>query len=305
LLNNYSNVVEITANGPNDINSDAVKAWLDGNAERNYMLAGDEWLGSQSNWTNSTYAAGTFHYDVLGVMADYNDISYVATGDQNLTSIVMPVQGSDLGGPLYDKFVALASDTMFYDPYNELYNGAVRVSNWLDGFDVVEGTLVDMKGLARADGAEYNIGAHRTLAAGNKIVFFSYDPLSLNSAPYFWYGFDESAPQVAALRWFGVNVVTGLEDKESGVPQKFDLSQNYPNPFNPSTKISFSLPEKSSVKIKVFDILGREISTIVNRELNAGSYEVNFDGSDLSSGLYIYQISAGNFTASKKMMLMK
>lgn len=90
-------------------------------------------------------------------------------------------------------------------------------------------------------------------------------------------------------------------------PEVFDysLSQNYPNPFNPSAKISFSIPEREFVSLKVFDILGSEITTLVNEEMDAGKYEVDFDGSKLSSGIYIYRIVSGSYTNSKKMILVK
>lgn len=103
---------------------------------------------------------------------------------------------------------------------------------------------------------------------------------------------------------FTVNVTTDVNDNVASV-NDFKLSQNYPNPFNPSTKIEYSIAERSNVVIKVFDMLGREVSTLVNSSKEAGSYEVNFDASNLSSGLYVYTINAGTFTSSKKMVLMK
>jgi hypothetical protein len=85
----------------------------------------------------------------------------------------------------------------------------------------------------------------------------------------------------------------------------FELSQNYPNPFNPTTNIQFNIGERANVTLKVFDMLGREVATLINSVKEAGSHEVNFDASNLSSGLYVYTINAGNFSSSKKMMLMK
>lgn len=85
----------------------------------------------------------------------------------------------------------------------------------------------------------------------------------------------------------------------------FELGQNYPNPFNPTTTINFTLAEKSNVSLKVFDVLGREVMTLVNSTKDAGAHQVSFDAKDLASGLYIYTLKAGNFTSSKKMMLMK
>ena len=85
----------------------------------------------------------------------------------------------------------------------------------------------------------------------------------------------------------------------------FELGQNYPNPFNPSTKIDYTISERSAVTLKVYDVLGNEVASLVNATQEAGKHTVNFDASKLSSGLYIYTLSAGNFTSSKKMMLLK
>ncbi|MGE5430180.1 MAG: M20/M25/M40 family metallo-hydrolase [Syntrophomonadaceae bacterium] len=85
----------------------------------------------------------------------------------------------------------------------------------------------------------------------------------------------------------------------------FQLSQNYPNPFNPSTTISYSLPKETHIELKVFDMLGREVTTLVNRDQNVGEYKVQFDGSFLPSGIYVYTIQAGQFRDSKKLVLLK
>ncbi len=93
--------------------------------------------------------------------------------------------------------------------------------------------------------------------------------------------------------------------KETQKPSSYELSQNYPNPFNPSTIIRYTIPENGFVKIKIFDILGREVSTLINKEQNSGNYEVEFDASNLTSGVYFYRIQAGDFVQTKKMVLMK
>ncbi|MGE5365165.1 MAG: T9SS type A sorting domain-containing protein [Bacteroidota bacterium] len=89
------------------------------------------------------------------------------------------------------------------------------------------------------------------------------------------------------------------------VVEKFELAQNYPNPFNPSTKIKFSLPEKSAVSLKVFNSLGQEVSTLVNGEMEAGTHEASFNASGLPSGIYVCKISAGKYSAVRKMMMIK
>ena len=90
-----------------------------------------------------------------------------------------------------------------------------------------------------------------------------------------------------------------------GIPVKYDLSQNYPNPFNPSTKINYALPTDGQVSIKIFDMAGKEVMSLVNEVKTAGYYSVNFNASNLSSGIYFYSLSAADFTATKKMMLVK
>ncbi len=97
---------------------------------------------------------------------------------------------------------------------------------------------------------------------------------------------------------------TDLDDIAE-LPRTFSLSQNYPNPFNPTTVIQYSIPEVTNVKLKVYDMLGREIQTLINREQNAGQYNVEFNATNLSSGVYFYRIEAGSFVDSKKLLLLK
>jgi hypothetical protein len=93
--------------------------------------------------------------------------------------------------------------------------------------------------------------------------------------------------------------------KEDDVPVAYSLKQNYPNPFNPSTTIEYSLPDNELVKIKVYDVLGNEITTLVNDIQSAGTYKVSFDAKNLSTGVYFYRISAGNFQEIRKMIFLK
>ncbi|MFA6026747.1 MAG: T9SS type A sorting domain-containing protein [Ignavibacteriaceae bacterium] len=97
---------------------------------------------------------------------------------------------------------------------------------------------------------------------------------------------------------------TGVENN-SFPPQEFMLAQNYPNPFNPSTIISWQLAVNSHVTLKVYDIIGNEVATLVNEDQPAGNYEVEFDASKLSSGIYFYEINTGTFRSIKKMILLK
>ena len=108
--------------------------------------------------------------------------------------------------------------------------------------------------------------------------------------------------------YFGGDVITHTTVTELGeavVPQDFKLCQNYPNPFNPETMIRFDVKEPCHVVLKVFDLLGREIIKLVDESYQAGQYQIKFDASTLSCGLYLYRIQMENYTAVRKMMLLK
>ncbi|HEY9165681.1 MAG TPA: T9SS type A sorting domain-containing protein [Candidatus Kryptonia bacterium] len=114
-------------------------------------------------------------------------------------------------------------------------------------------------------------------------------------------------------------MITSIQNGLAGEPQLFSLGQNYPNPFNPNTVINYQLVENSFVRLKVYDILGREVKSLVNERQTAGSHNVTFSASNLPSGVYFYRLSAGSsegvlrdltgqagtFTQAKKMILTK
>lgn len=102
-----------------------------------------------------------------------------------------------------------------------------------------------------------------------------------------------------------ITSVKSNEYEEVIIPKNFSLSQNYPNPFNPSTTIKYTIPKQSKVTLKVFDVLGSELATLINKEQPQGNYEVEFDGKDLTSGIYFYKLKAGDFIETKKMILLK
>jgi len=105
--------------------------------------------------------------------------------------------------------------------------------------------------------------------------------------------------------------LTGINIESNNIPETFTVSQNYPNPFNPSTTIKFAIPQQGNVKIEVYDIMGKLINTLINKDMNSGSYTVTWDGKNNSgqqvgSGVYLYRIQAAdNFNAVKKMILLK
>ena len=97
----------------------------------------------------------------------------------------------------------------------------------------------------------------------------------------------------------------GINDEDNNTIQTFELSQNYPNPFNPSTVINYNLAVSSNVSLKIYDVLGNEVAVLVDGFKTAGSYEVSFNASDLSSGIYFYKLTSGNLSEIKKMTLLK
>jgi hypothetical protein len=112
-----------------------------------------------------------------------------------------------------------------------------------------------------------------------------------------------SAPDIGPFEY---GLISGIKEYEPIVgPRTFKVDQNYPNPFNPSTVISYEIPNNSFVTLKVYDILGKEVATLVNEEKSSGIYRVTFDASHLPSGIYIYNITAGKYSQVKKMMLLK
>jgi Secretion system C-terminal sorting domain len=312
LINNYQNIFEFTTAGPDYYHTYIIGKWLNEDGNRNYFLAGDEWLGMQNWFNDSTYSPGTFEYDNLGIANSYNDVSYADSTGDDLPSKLEPVQGSLIGGELYNLFMVNGpTDSLRYDPIGEL---GVR-SNWIDGFEPVNPDNVDLMVETRGIGGVPKVeikpcAVHNITENGNRIVFLSYDPISINSSPeYYWYGFSKSSLQVQTLDWFGI-LTDQNEGQNSSIPNKYELYQNYPNPFNPSTTIKYSVPALEtglilSLKIIVYDIIGREVAVLVDQKQKPGTYELEFHGNQLSSGVYICQFRAENFIESKKMLLIK
>ncbi|MCB9250632.1 MAG: T9SS type A sorting domain-containing protein [Ignavibacteriales bacterium] len=118
---------------------------------------------------------------------------------------------------------------------------------------------------------------------------------------------DSKSQSASSMDTFTVTFVnTIIVGVESTIPSKFFVDQNYPNPFNPTTTISFGLPEQSVVDLRIYDILGREVASIINnKSLKAGSYNYNFNASNFASGTYIYRLTSGNNVITKKMLLLK
>ncbi|MCZ7601868.1 MAG: YCF48-related protein [Melioribacteraceae bacterium] len=118
-------------------------------------------------------------------------------------------------------------------------------------------------------------------------------------------GNDGDVAAIDNVKLTGFVTVTEIEEDIERIPLQYELSQNYPNPFNPSTKISYSIPNSGKVKLVIYDVLGREVKTLVNQEQHAGTYTVDFNAERLSSGVYFYRLTSGQFSETRKLLLLR
>ena len=130
-------------------------------------------------------------------------------------------------------------------------------------------------------------------------IFYEIEPLSLIFV----------AGPPPGVRWY-TRKLASVEPVESGIPSDFTLSQNYPNPFNPTTVIKYQVPSPAAVEVAVYNVLGERVATLVNEMQAAGYYTIEWNGRDsrntpVATGMYIYTMKAGDFSAVKKMMLVK
>jgi hypothetical protein len=198
---------------------------------------------------------------------------------------------------------ALANNMLLRGPLTDIYISCPMPGTWYfhfvyDGTNVLiyrNGTLLttNPRSISMPTGTGFKVGGYSTSS-------FS---MSGKMDEFRIYNRALTAAEISAT--WNIELVTGTPINSHSVPNSYSLSQNYPNPFNPVTKISYTLPKTGLVKLVVFDILGREITTLVNEIKTAGTHVENFDASSLSSGVYFYRIDAGDFTATKKMMLVK
>ena len=211
-----------------------------------------------------------------------------------------------------------------YDPYRRQYEHPFTInSQWSDTYtqtisingtpvtssSVSISTLVDAYGtMTIPGGASYEALRIREELTISGITNVNFSFISKNGAQVNVNAVSSNPPNSGMISVDGTTYYDGLVTSVkqiSGLPNDFSLSQNYPNPFNPSTNIQYSIPEQSFVELKVFDVLGNEVATLVNKEQTAGVYRADFSGNSLASGLYIARITAGNFSNTIKMTLLK
>ncbi len=249
-------------------------------------------LGGTANW-KVTFDSGvlpnnmSIDYQVMGIGTDNNFYSY--SGFNWTVDGALPVELTTFTAFAKEKEVILNWET------------ATEVNNY--GFYVERSSL---SASPRQDGWE-KIGFVEGHGNSNSPKTYSYLDNSVNSGKY---EYRLKQVDIDGSFEYSETVEVNLE-----IPTEFKLAQNYPNPFNPVTTIKYSiplletLPETSSqnkhVLLKVFDVLGQEVATLVNKEQNAGTYEIEFDASELNSGIYIYSLQTSQSVINRKMILMK
>ncbi|MFQ6676475.1 MAG: T9SS type A sorting domain-containing protein, partial [Fidelibacterota bacterium] len=257
---------------------------------------------------------GDFPHDYLGLKTYYPDINYFQDGDEEGVSRILPFEGDVISGAMHE----FLGDSLFlnYDP-----NYEIDAPNWLDGVDPVEGAAVSYRGVTGILDGEgipqiydtLNTAVYYELPNGSKTAFFGFDVLSLNTmavgadtlygAGYHWVGMYPQGPIPQALLWMNA-IVLETEDSRS-LPEQFALLKVYPNPFNPATTIEFSVPRGGLVTLTVYDLLGREVETILSERMDAGYHAVQWNAGDVSSGIYVVTMEAEGFRRVRKLTVLK
>jgi hypothetical protein len=246
----------------------------------NYIFAGDwstskVWVSSNNgnNWY-STSLGNPFTEVVFSLAVKGNNI----------------FAGTDNGG------IFVSSNNGANWTQTSLNNASIN-SIKINGNYIFAGELFYQKGvyLSTNDGVNW---IHKDQGMSNQAVW----SLTTNSQ-YIFAGTGSSAGCSVWRR--SLTEIVGVQNISSEIHSAFSLKQNYPNPFNPSTNILYSVPKNGMVKLVVFDALGREVQTLVNQSQQAGTYEASFNGSALTSGVYFYKLTSGDFSETKRMSLIK
>jgi hypothetical protein len=211
-----------------------------------------------------------------------------------------------------------------YDPYRRQYNDPMTYnSQWshtytqtiyfngtpLNSSSITISTDIDAYGtMTIPGGASYDALRIREELTISGVTSVNYSFLAKNGAQVNVTATSTNPPNSGMINVEGTvyyNALTTSVVQISELPNEYTLRQNYPNPFNPTTNIEYSIPEQSFVQLKIYDVLGNEVSTLINEEQAPGVYRADFSGSELASGLYIAQLTAGSYAHTIKMSLLK
>jgi hypothetical protein len=284
--------------GPNGTN------W-EGDPNNVYHFTTDDWNNGtafiERTYNNATLATLTnnevsikFTVNVAGAVSSVTGQPFSSVDNVVLCGAVSPLTWPTGGWPDADSTVAIFM-------FNDGTHGDAVASDSIWSVDVTFPKYTVLR-------VQYKYGANWGLASNTG----SNDNESSVGTDHFINLTSDLATAAVVNKWSVMGdhdlvdvVTTDVKDLSGIRPSTYSLSQNYPNPFNPSTKIQFAIPKSGLVTMKVYDLLGQEVATLVNEQKNAGSYEVDFNAANLNSGVYFYQITSGNYSVTKKMLLLK
>lgn len=286
--------------------------------------------GSSKN-VNNNYDIVTVKYDSSGEQLWINTFNGSGSGDDLSSACCVDssgnvyVFGSSSNSSQNFDYTVIKYDSTGEQKWVSSYNGIAN------GDDILIEAQIDGSGLLYTTGSSRNsnqnfdyctvifdsTGLQRSVYYYNNTIDKNDYAVDISVTPYPVTGGSQyifvtgssngsgSLSDIATLRLGRYIVIVGIDEIEGIIPEEFRLYQNYPNPFNPNTIIRYSLIENGLATMKVFDALGKEIATLVNQNQNHGTYEVKFDCSNLSSGIYFYKLTTVNFNEVKRMVLLK
>jgi len=299
LVNMYNNIVQVDAYSPATMNDDVIGAWF-ASGPKNFFWSSQEWGYSLTGGADSTFAADDWHNMYMG-------IGTIGPMDINANYTERFPVNAVVGDPISGELADFAADSL------QLYIWTVwevGYNDWCDAMTAGEGAVTCFTDSALGQ----TMGVHKESSNGTKTVFTAFDPLALDTKALssytlttgeWWTEPNVSSVAACALRWFGIDQTAVNDNFDHGVAIKYNLSQNYPNPFNPETKISYSIEKAGQVKLAIYNVLGQKVADLVNEFKVANSYKVNFDASNLTSGIYFYRLEVGDYSKTMKMMLLQ
>lgn len=219
----------------------------------------------------------------------------------DVSSLGMPTMGSDADGNLYMVVQGFAANDLGENDGTQYPFGHVYMTRSTDG-GATWATITDIYGNVTGEDVLFPSIPDRIWDATKIPVLVQNDQ---NPGTWLQQADHPQNRDLFIVNRFDATQLTVDVNDDVVENLSYKLDQNYPNPFNPSTAITFSVPEAGNVSLKIYDMLGREVATLINGSMNAGSHTVSFNAENLSSGMYLYTLNAGNFTSSKKMMLLK
>jgi hypothetical protein len=273
---------------------------------------GNKWIfnfASISYWPFPIYTYDTFSRTVVDFVIKENNKSYYKIDEKFLSDSYINTyyERIDSSSGLILRFNPECPDSeQVIDDLNGEVGDALSVNRFESCQNYVQTVFENVE-----EYNEFGINSYKRKYNYNGLLFVDYTLVSGVGLEHILTGYDFGT-DVYDMKGFiidgiiyGDTTLTDIDDNTLALPTEFILSQNYPNPFNPITKISWQSPVSSHQTLKVYDVLGNEVATLVNEYRNAGSSEVDFNASKLSNGIYFYRLTAGSFVQTKKMILIK